>query len=569
MTLGNYQVIQELGTGGMGKVFLARHLHTERPVVIKVLLPEYARNDLLVQRFYTEARILADLDHPAIVRLYDFAVENGVPYLVMEYVHGTPLEKVLESEGAAPLGLEWAYAYLKPIFEALSYVHAKDIIHRDIKPSNIMILPEGGAKLLDFGIAKAMDAEYKLTQTGTQVGTALYMAPEQIQGSQVTPRTDLYAMGLILYQCAFGQYPWEWQGKTLFQIYQTILTAPPPLPAYAPAEQRAFFERALAKAPEERFPSAEAMLKGLRQLVSPSKQSTPSGRKDTGAHAAARIEALDSPPTYTRESIPAPDKTEKASRGGSILVDIIAGGAALLAGALLHKPLGIIGGAVWGVVAGGLVYGILYRSGGMLMLSGFFGGLLGYFYLYAYPKARKVYDQDAAIHSALTAEIERYRADSLPYILRRNGISHQKVDVEIAPLPAPSEPPGKNLPLSEIFRILRGKVRGNYPTSDTRSLDVEVEFVKDMKHTYSRERECTMSCGFWGERTCRGTQTVWFSDSWKESCTLRGDLSVRYNYDPESERMRRHFTFTPSGRPACRELAGTRVRRVEYEGLCR
>ena len=255
--IGNYTLIRPLGEGGMGTVYLAQHQHLQYYAVVKSLHPHYAQNEALRQRFYTEAQLMAQVTHPAIVRLYDFVIQDGVPYLIMEYVHGTPLDNVLATRGA--LAPEEAFPILAPIWEALTYLHSRKIVHRDIKPSNIMVLPGGGAKLIDFGIAKSLDNDYRLTQTGMQVGTVLYMAPEQIQGAPVSPQTDLYAMGLVAYECLFGRFPWDWQGKTQFQLYQMLLTEAPPIPQWVPPEWRDFFDVALAKDPKNRYASAEAM----------------------------------------------------------------------------------------------------------------------------------------------------------------------------------------------------------------------------------------------------------------------------------------------------------------------
>lgn len=264
--VGNYILIRPLGEGGMGTVYLAQHHHLQYYAVIKSLHPHYAQNEALRQRFYTEAQVMAQLTHPAIVRLYDFVIQDGVPYLIMEYVHGRPLDEVIATRGA--LAPEEVYAILEPIWDALTYLHERKIVHRDIKPSNIMVLPEGGAKLIDFGIAKSLDSDYKLTHAGMQVGTVLYMAPEQIRGVVVSPQTDLYAMGLVIYECLFGSYPWNWQGKTQFQLYQMILTEPPPIPQWAPPAWQDFFGVALAKEPNDRYASAKEMAEAFAALIS-------------------------------------------------------------------------------------------------------------------------------------------------------------------------------------------------------------------------------------------------------------------------------------------------------------
>ncbi|MCS7153164.1 MAG: serine/threonine protein kinase, partial [Bacteroidia bacterium] len=215
----------------------------------------------------------------AIVHLYEFTIQDGIAYLIMEYVQGESLNDLLKRHG--PISIEQTVQILSPIFDALSYLHQNKIIHRDLKPSNIIVLPDGSGKLIDFGIAKALDEDMKLTQTGTQIGTALYMAPEQIRGEPVSPQTDLYAMGLVVYECLFGRFPWEWQGLTPFQLYQRLLTEPPPIPENTPTPWRTFFQYALAKEAGNRYPSAEEMKNALSQLARPSSQPTPSKVKST------------------------------------------------------------------------------------------------------------------------------------------------------------------------------------------------------------------------------------------------------------------------------------------------
>ena len=285
-SIGNYILVRPLGEGGMGTVYLAQHYHLQYYAVVKSLHPHYAQNEALRQRFFTEAQVMAQLSHPAIVRLYDFVIHEGVPYLIMEYVQGTPLDEVIATRGA--LSPEEGYLILSPIWEALHYLHSQKIIHRDIKPSNIMVLPEGGAKLIDFGIAKALDSDYKLTQTGMQVGTVLYMAPEQIQGNPVSFQIDLYAMGLVTYETLFGRFPWDWQGKTQFQLYQMLLSEAPPIPTWTPKPWKTFFDKALAKNPSDRYPSALEMKKAFEALI-----------LNSGAHSPA--------PTYQESTQPSPE----------------------------------------------------------------------------------------------------------------------------------------------------------------------------------------------------------------------------------------------------------------------
>lgn len=271
-----YTILETLGRGGTGEVRLAQRHIDGAYVVLKSLLPQYAQSQETIRRFYQEAAILAQLSHPAIVQLYDFFVVEGTPYLVMEYVAGQSLQAILE-QTQAPLAWRWTYSMLTPILQALAYLHERGILHRDIKPSNILILPDGGAKLIDFGIAKGLDRDLSLTQTGAQVGTVLYLAPEQIRGEPATPQSDLYSMGLVLYECLFGRYPWQVEGKSLYQIYQTLLKAPLPVPSWAPPRWQRFFAKALAKDPKQRFPSAEAMLAAFAQLDEANTNAPPCG----------------------------------------------------------------------------------------------------------------------------------------------------------------------------------------------------------------------------------------------------------------------------------------------------
>lgn len=301
----------------MGAVWLGQHTHLGHNAVIKSLHPQYAQNPHLRERFFLEARLLSQLNHPAIVRLYDFIIQGETPYLIMEYVQGETLEAYLTTHGL--LSPEEAYALLKPIFEALAYLHSQKIIHRDLKPANILVLPEGGAKLIDFGIAKALEEDLKLTQTGMQVGTLLYMAPEQIQGHPVSPQTDLYAMGLIVYECLFGRFPWEWQGLTPYELYQRLLTEPPPLPQWTPEPWKAFFAKALAKNAAARYPSAQEMAEALAALSSDKKPPPAIALdKEREPHPAPSTPSLigkyaPSPPVESRSPTPSRPATQHSS----------------------------------------------------------------------------------------------------------------------------------------------------------------------------------------------------------------------------------------------------------------
>ncbi|MEN3041605.1 MAG: serine/threonine-protein kinase [Bacteroidia bacterium] len=340
MQVGNYILRQLLGEGGMGQVWLAHHIHLGTPAVVKSLHPQYAQNEQLRQRFLTEARLLVQLRHPAVVQLYDFTIQEGTPYLIMEYVQGESLDKYIQSRGH--LSLNETIGILSPIFEALNYLHSQRILHRDVKPSNIIVRPDGTGKLIDFGIAKALDEDLRLTQTGMQIGTVLYMAPEQIKGEPVSPQTDLYAMGLVVYECLLGKFPWKWEGLTAFQLYQRLLTEPPAFPSAISPSWRAFFEKALAKEPSHRFSSAAEMREVLvtlsREQVSSLSQGQPTFQDAASNDIASKSSAVHV-------------STSRASKDLSSSGTATSGKTSTKKGLLL-LILGIVGGIV---IGGGII----------------------------------------------------------------------------------------------------------------------------------------------------------------------------------------------------------------------
>src|SRR5581483_1089050 len=187
-----YEVERPIARGGMADVFLARDQYLDRPVAVKVLFPEYARDPSFVERFRREAQSAAMLNHPNIVSVYDYGQERGTYYIVMEYVEGRSLRDIIRSEG--PLPAMTTARIASEIAAALDFAHRHGVVHRDIKPGNVLITQSGQVKVADFGIAaNPTDAKQGLTQTGSVVGTATYFSPEQAQGYQVDGRTDVYA----------------------------------------------------------------------------------------------------------------------------------------------------------------------------------------------------------------------------------------------------------------------------------------------------------------------------------------------------------------------------------------
>ncbi|HYH08517.1 MAG TPA: protein kinase, partial [Thermoanaerobaculia bacterium] len=263
--LGPYEIVSRIGAGGMGEVFKARDTRLGRSVAVKVLPSEFATNAEMKLRFEREARTISQFAHPHICTLYDIGSEEGVEYLVMEYLEGETLEKRLER---GPLPIDQVIRYGVEIADALGRAHKAAIIHRDLKPGNIM-LTRGGAKLLDFGLAKeagvgtpispSVSTEKKpLTEEGTILGTFQYMAPEQLEGRDVDARTDIFAAGAVLYEMATGRPAFPARSKA--SLIAAILTTQPPSimesqPAAPPALDR-IIRTCLQKEPDERFQSA-------------------------------------------------------------------------------------------------------------------------------------------------------------------------------------------------------------------------------------------------------------------------------------------------------------------------
>src|SRR5215472_11863807 len=199
--IGDYEVLGQLGAGGMGRVYKVRNELSDRVEAMKVLLPDLEGQADLANRFLREIKVQARLDHPNIAKLYTASRIDNQLLMFMEFVDGVTLDRRLK-QGPIPLGD--AVDYIVQVLNALDYAHHHDVIHRDIKPANMMLLPDGRIKLLDFGVAKAMEAN-QLTHIGTALGSLYYMSPEQIQGSAVDARSDVYSVGVSLYELVTGQ----------------------------------------------------------------------------------------------------------------------------------------------------------------------------------------------------------------------------------------------------------------------------------------------------------------------------------------------------------------------------
>jgi serine/threonine-protein kinase len=300
-TLGRYRILDRLGEGGMGTVYRALDERLEREVAIKVLRDDLLRDDAARRRFRHEARALSRLNHPGIATLFDFDAQDGVDYLVLEFVPGETLATVLAG-GALPEARARAIAL--GIAEALEAAHEQDIVHRDLKPGNVMITPRGRVKVLDFGLARrVVGAESSATLTagpGVLAGTLPYMAPEQIAGGTIDPRTDLYALGAVLYEMIAGQ-PLV-SGDSLAVFVHRIVNEPPrSLREIKPGvslEMAKLVERCLEKNPALRFAGATALARALNEL----------GREATARDDVAGSESAAHPPFVSSAQPAAPER---------------------------------------------------------------------------------------------------------------------------------------------------------------------------------------------------------------------------------------------------------------------
>jgi serine/threonine-protein kinase len=268
--IGKYRILRTLGQGAMGEVYLAHHPAIGRDVAIKTILPSAAKGEEAEGRFRREAEAAGHLNHPNLVTVFDFDKDQGVLFLVMEYVKGDDLEDLLRDRALAPAQF---LEVLAQVCDGLAHAHRNGIIHRDIKPANIRVVREGGellAKVMDFGIARMGDSS--LTSTGIVMGTVSYMAPEYIREGRATSQSDLFAVGVMLYEGLTGRKPFP--GETTTTILFKIVSDPPePVSPEAirgiSPSIRGVLDRALAKDPAARFPSAEALARALRACKDP------------------------------------------------------------------------------------------------------------------------------------------------------------------------------------------------------------------------------------------------------------------------------------------------------------
>jgi eukaryotic-like serine/threonine-protein kinase len=285
---GRYRVLRKLGSGGMANVYLAEDGELGRQVAIKILNDRHAADDQFVERFRREAKNAAGLSHPNIVQIYDRGEAEGTYYIAMEYLEGQTLKELAGVRG--PLAVRDAIAYARQILAALRFAHRKGIVHRDIKPHNALIDDDGRLKVTDFGIARAGPAS-QMTEAGSIMGTAQYLSPEQARGGGIDQRSDLYSVGVVLYELLTGTVPFT--GDTPVEIAMKHLSSVPEPPSARRAEMPRPLDqvvlRALAKDPDERYASAEEMDAELARVAEGLPVSTETAEAATAVLAGAGV----------------------------------------------------------------------------------------------------------------------------------------------------------------------------------------------------------------------------------------------------------------------------------------
>jgi serine/threonine-protein kinase len=265
-TIGAYRIEAIAGRGGMGVVYRAEHLHLGRPAALKLLLPELADDEGFRERFLRESRVAAAITHPNVIPVYDAGEADGLLYIAMKYIDGTDLGALLRREGA--LEPERALFLLGQVAEALDAAHAMGIVHRDVKPGNVLI-DSGRCYLTDFGLTRRISPERGLTVKGEFVGTVDYMAPEQIKGGAVDARTDVYALGCLLYHALAGTAPYE-RDSEVSVVYAHLEDRPPALATKRPGLTRELdgvITTALAKQKQDRFDTCGDLIAAARTAL--------------------------------------------------------------------------------------------------------------------------------------------------------------------------------------------------------------------------------------------------------------------------------------------------------------
>jgi serine/threonine protein kinase len=260
-----YEIIEELGKGGMGKVYRVEDKKIKEEVALKLINPEIASDKKTIERFTNELKMARKIAHRNVCRMFDLGEEKGMHYITMEYVRGEDLKSMIRMTGQ--LGLGTTINIAKQVCEGLTEAHRLGIIHRDLKPQNIMIDKEGNARIMDFGIARSLEAK-SITVAGVIIGTPEYMSPEQVEGKEVDCRSDIYSLGVILYEMVTGQLPFE--GDTPLSIAMKHKSEAPPNPkwqnAQIPDRLSEVILRCMKKDREKRYKNSEELLSELSKI---------------------------------------------------------------------------------------------------------------------------------------------------------------------------------------------------------------------------------------------------------------------------------------------------------------
>ena len=294
-----YEILRLLGSGGMADVYLAHDKHLERDVALKILHSRYARDEDFIERFRREARNAAGLNHPNIAQIYDRGEAEDTYYIAMEYVAGLSLKEIINKY--APLETEHLISIARQILEALGFAHRKDVIHRDIKPQNIIVDDDGQVKVTDFGIARAGSAS-TMTEAGSILGTAHYLSPEQARGEQVRANSDLYSLGVVMYEMATGEVPFTGDNAVAIAMKHAYDDPRPmrDLRRSVPEDLEAVVLRALAKDAELRYASAGSFLSDLKNIEDGKPVASLPYADDEGATRVMRREAVPGTTESTR-----------------------------------------------------------------------------------------------------------------------------------------------------------------------------------------------------------------------------------------------------------------------------
>jgi serine/threonine-protein kinase len=322
--IGKYEITGKIGSGGFGAVYRGRDPYIKRTVAVKTC---QLNDEEIKSRFFREAELAGNLHHRHITTIYDFGVENGIPYIVQEFLSGEDLDKKIKR--AEPLPVYRKVEILTAITDGLAYAHAAGIIHRDIKPANVRILDDGSVKIMDFGIAKSLQSESNLTQTGITLGTSAYLAPEQIRGEPVDPRTDIFSLGILAYELLTYRKPFR--GEHLSTVLYKILNeTPEPIESLAPDAPPALVaavNAAMEKQRENRYATMDALkqdlLKVSRDLAGSSSQfpttAIPADEMDATVMTPSGgiIPSSITPPSGSLARVPAVDATPSSASARS------------------------------------------------------------------------------------------------------------------------------------------------------------------------------------------------------------------------------------------------------------